>query len=103
MSKRSFEKIKVGNSCQNSPQHLIKENNDNLNCTLCILCQEDKKKKLHCPVESKRSDYGAGYKKMAENIQGFFDVGSLPFNLKQDQLDDGSGIYSKTRINGHHM
>ena len=31
---------------------------------------------------------------MAENLQGFFAIGALPFDVKQNQLDDGSGLFN---------
>ena len=31
---------------------------------------------------------------MAENLQGFFPIGALPFDVIQNQLDDGSGLFN---------
>ena len=31
---------------------------------------------------------------MAENLQGFFAIGALPFDVKQNHLDDGSGLFN---------
>ena len=31
---------------------------------------------------------------MAKNLQGFFAIGAPPFVVKQNQLDDGSGLFN---------
>ena len=56
------------------------------------MCQNDTKESLQCPARSKRADLGAGYRSMAENLQGFFAIGAFPFDLNQNHLDDGSGL-----------
>lgn len=61
---------------------------------MCILCQEQKNEKLQCPSNSKRSDVGEGYRRMAENMEGFFDINRIPFDVQKSQLDDGSGMYN---------
>lgn len=61
--------------------------------SLCILCQKNSQENLQCPAnKSKRADKGAGYKSVAENLEHFFELGVLPFDISVDQLNDGSGI-----------
>ena len=31
---------------------------------------------------------------MAENLHSFFAIGALPLDVKQNQLDDGSGLFN---------
>ena len=35
---------------------------------LCVLCQKRKEGSLQCPANSRRTDLGAGYKSLAENL-----------------------------------
>ena len=38
--------------------------------------------------------FGSRLQEYAENLQGFFAIGALPFDVKQNQLDDGSGLFN---------
>ena len=62
--------------------------------SLCILRQNITKESLQTPARSKRLDLGACYKSTAKNLQGFFPISALPFDVKQNQLDDGSGLFN---------
>lgn len=59
----------------------------------CLFCQKVTNEKLQCPCNNKRAaDIGAGYRTLADNLQGFAELGeiNLPYDLKE--LDDGSGV-----------
>ena len=58
---------------------------------VCAYCCQNITK---CPAHSKQLDLGAGCKSMAENLHSFFAIGALPFDVKQNQLDDGSGLFN---------
>ena len=64
----------------------------NTNWELCMLCQEIKGENLVCPSQSKRKDYGAGYKFMADILQKFNDIGQLSQSLALSRFDEGIGI-----------
>ena len=49
---------------------------------------------VHTVPKEYHWDLGAGYKSMAENLQGFLAIDALPFDVKQNQLDDGSGLFN---------
>ena len=60
--------------------------------SLCVLCQESKGEALQCPADSKRSDVGAGYKTLAENIQQFNELGCTPIQISLSRLNEGDGM-----------
>lgn len=60
--------------------------------SLCVVCQESKVETLQCPADSKRSDVGAGYKTLAENILQFNELGCMPIQMSLARLDEGDGI-----------
>lgn len=70
------------------------DKNGSIDWSMCILCQENKSENLQCPANSRRADFGAGYRRMAENMEGFFEINSMPFNIQEHQLNDGSGLYN---------
>ena len=43
----------------------------NVDWNLCILCQKQTNQNVQCPSKSERTDVGAGYKIMAENLENF--------------------------------
>ena len=59
---------------------------------LCVLCQKRKEESLQCPANSKRTDLGAGYKSLAENLLLFNGLGMVPFAINLEQLNGGSGV-----------
>ena len=61
---------------------------------LCVVCQGNKNETLQCPINSKRSDIGAGYTTLAENIQQFNQLGCMPVQINLSRLDEGEGIES---------
>ena len=64
----------------------------------CILCQKtNQSENLQCPGKSKRTDHGAGYKTLADNLTQFAKVVKLPFDV--NLLDDGRGI--KATLSNH--
>ena len=67
--------------------------------TECIICQKAATEALRCPAESKRGTQGAGYKNLADLLQGFRMAGELPKNLDLSRLDDGGGI--EATLNEH--
>ena len=69
MSRKAFVKIQ-------HPGERIRENetegiSNAIDWGLCILCQEDTGEKLQCPRTLQRPDFGAGYERIAQNIEGF--------------------------------
>ena len=67
--------------------------------TECIICQKATTEALRCPAESKRGTQGAGYKNLADLLQGFHVAGMLPKSLDLSRLDDGGGI--EATLNEH--
>ena len=66
-----------------------------LNWEKCIFCQKDiPRSKLVCPGDSKRSDVGLGYKKLADTVQGFLEMNMLPLEINISGWDEGMGIES---------
>ena len=59
---------------------------------LYVLCQKRKEESLQCPANSKRTDLGAGYKSLAENLLLFNELRMVPFAVNLEQLNDGSGV-----------
>ena len=55
----------------------------------CVLCQEINTEPLQCTSKSK-SNPGAGYQSLADNLTKFADIGAVPFNTSR--LDEGYGI-----------
>lgn len=58
----------------------------------CALCQELSSEPLQCPAKSKRTDVGAGYDRVGDNLTEFRDLGEQPIGVDIAQLDDGDGI-----------
>jgi hypothetical protein len=42
-----------------------------INWKLCVICQVKTNEPLQCPANLKRSDVGAGYKSLVDNIKFF--------------------------------
>ena len=63
-----------------------------INWKLCVICQVKTNEPLQCPANSKRSDVGAGYKSLVDNIKLFHDVGEIPLKVDLSKLNDGSGV-----------
>ena len=53
---------------------------------LCVLCQKRKEEILQCPANSKRTDLGAGYKSLAENLLLFNELGMVPSSTTLNHL-----------------
>lgn len=60
--------------------------------SICVLCQENNAEVLQCPAESKRSDVGAGYRTLAENLLKFNDLNCMPIKINLARLNEGEGI-----------
>uniref|UniRef100_UPI00358E794D uncharacterized protein isoform X2 n=1 Tax=Myxine glutinosa TaxID=7769 RepID=UPI00358E794D len=58
----------------------------------CALCQEHSSEPLQCPAKSKRTDVGAGYDCVGDNLTTFRELGEQPVGVDIAQLDDGDGI-----------
>lgn len=59
------------------------------NWSLCIFCQADEKdERLVCPAQSKRTDIGAGYLTLSNDLKSFSEHDALPSHLVLDQSDD---------------
>lgn len=75
-----------------SENQLLSKSND---WNKCAICQQKKDEPLQCPAESKRqSDFGAGYKTLADNIMRMVELNCLPSNVNPSSLDEGTGIES---------
>lgn len=55
--------------------------------TLCALCQKSTNERLICPANSKRSDIGAGYETLDENLNNFLRAGHQPLPIDVKRLD----------------
>ena len=62
------------------------------NRNFCALCEKATEKKLVCPLNSTRKNYGLGYKSLADNLQQFCEIGELPIQASMSSLDEGNGI-----------
>lgn len=59
---------------------------------------------MQSPANSKRSDFGAGYKSLADSIKSFQDLGEIPLKFDPKNVDDGSGLensFSKNKASWH--
>ncbi|GFO12305.1 hypothetical protein PoB_003881000 [Plakobranchus ocellatus] len=59
---------------------------------LCALCQEPSSKPLNCPAQSKRTDSGAGYVTLGDNLKNILQLGKRPLSIDIARLDEGDGI-----------
>ncbi|GFO27758.1 hypothetical protein PoB_005426300 [Plakobranchus ocellatus] len=59
---------------------------------LCALCQKPSSKPLNCPAQSKRTDSGAGYVTLGDNLKNFLQLGKRPLPIHIARLDEGDGI-----------
>ena len=55
------------------------------NWNLCVLCEQETEEKLVCPINSTRN-YGSGYKRLADNLQQFREIGELPIQASLSSL-----------------
>ena len=64
------------------------------NWKLCVICQEEKGEPLTCPSKSKRKDVGSGYSysSLAENLVKFNELGQLPIQLEELDINECHGI-----------
>lgn len=66
---------------------------DKIDWTLCVLCQEKRAEKLQCPARSDRSDKGAGYRYVADVINGYKGLDcDMPITLKAELLNSDEGM-----------
>ena len=65
--------------------------------SMCVLCQENTSEVLRCPAESKRNTQGAGYKTIADLLEGFNAAGCLPRTINLSRFNDGEGIEATLR------
>lgn len=59
------------------------------NWVQCVICQENTEEALQCPAESKRTDVGAGYKTLADNIIRFEQLKCMPLAINLERLAVG--------------
>jgi hypothetical protein len=90
MSARKRCKLIQDESLQ--PSTLTVDHYNNIDWTLCALCQEPSSQPLQCPANSKRTDVGAGYDSLGDNLEKFQSLGAQPIAVDIAQLDDGDGI-----------
>lgn len=60
--------------------------------TLCCLCQAATSERLICPARSKKSNIGAGYKSVGDNLATFQQIRKKPVPVDISLLDEGEGI-----------
>ena len=60
--------------------------------TLCCLCQSVTSDNLICPANSRKSDVGAGYKNIGDNLDEFQQIGKQPYPVNISLLDEADGI-----------
>lgn len=70
------------------------DTHDPIDWSLCALCQEPSSKPLNCPAKSKRTDTGAGYVTLGDNLTSFLQLGKRPLPIDIARLDEGDGIGS---------
>lgn len=73
---------------------------DEINWSLCVLCQECTDAPLVCPANSTRKDVGAGYETLDENLTGFLELGVNPVPVDISRLNEGDGIATTLSRNG---
>lgn len=60
--------------------------------TFCAFCQESSPAALQCPALSKRTDIGAGYDSLADNLKYFLELDKQPVPVDISRLDEGDDI-----------
>ena len=81
----------------NNPQEVIFKD-----WNLCALCEKSTGEKLINPLNSKRAEssgYSSGYKTLAENLERFHEIGSVPISVDYSRLDEGCGVEETLRNN----
>lgn len=64
--------------------------------SMYVLCQENTSEVLYCPAESKHNTQGAGYKTIADLLEGFNRADCLPRTINLSWCNDGEGIEATT-------
>ena len=59
---------------------------------LCVLCQANTSEPLQCPANSKRTDVGAGYRYVAENLIKFQELDAIPAGVNIQDLNIDTGL-----------
>jgi len=59
---------------------------------LCVLCQAITSEPLQCPAHSKRTNVGAGYRYVAENLIIFQELDSIPAGVDIQHLNIDPGL-----------
>ena len=63
------------------------------NWSSCIICQKDSAEPLSNPLNNpKKSDSGAGYQSISEDLLQFYELGGLPRSVRIGEFDEGYGI-----------
>ena len=60
--------------------------------TRCVFCQKVTRDKTVCPGLSKRTDFGAGYRTLSEQVISYKQLGSLPPCVDLFIWDEGDGV-----------
>ena len=60
------------------------------NWQLCCLCQQNTQEKTMCPAQANTP--GLAYRRLADNIVKFSEIGCMPVDLDIGSLDEGQGI-----------
>ncbi len=59
----------------------------------CIICQKDSAEPLSNPrINPKKSDSGAGYQSISEDLLQFHELGPLPRSVRIEKFDEGDGV-----------
>ena len=59
---------------------------------VCVLCQAKTSEPLQCPANSKRTDVGAGYRYVAENLIKFHELDAIPVGVNIQHLNIDTGL-----------
>ncbi|CAC5423002.1 unnamed protein product [Mytilus coruscus] len=89
MASKSF---RIASTTSASETHSAPQKSKPYDWNLCLICQNSTEEQLQCPADSKRSNVGAGYISLSENLVRFNEIGCLPDSINLTILDDGSSI-----------
>ncbi len=64
----------------------------NIDCSLCVLCQQPSPGHLIDPCNDRSHEKPKGYRTLANNLEELHSLNALPLNIDVSRLDDGSGI-----------
>ena len=75
----------------------LDEQTDWTHWSISVLCQKNTSEMLWCPAKSKGNTHGAGYKTIANLLEGFNVAGCLPRTINLSRFNDGEGMKATLR------